>query len=59
MARDAGAELLPDPLHQVRQAPTDMELLIDRMSKTKDNTEFLSSMADAAASMASAGSRRR
>jgi transcription termination factor Rho len=36
-----------------------MELLIDRMSKTKDNTEFLSSMADAAASMASAGSRRR
>jgi transcription termination factor Rho len=36
-----------------------MELLIDRMSKTKDNTEFLSSMADAATSMASAGSRRR
>ena len=36
-----------------------MELLIDRMSKTKDNTEFLSSMADAATSMASAGNRRR
>jgi hypothetical protein len=36
-----------------------MELLIDRMSKTKDNTEFLGSMADAATSMASAGSRRR
>ena len=36
-----------------------MELLIDRMSKTKDNTEFLGSMADAATSMVSAGNRRR
>jgi transcription termination factor Rho len=37
-----------------------MELLIDRMAKTKDNTEFLGSMADAAGtSLASAGSRRR
>jgi len=36
-----------------------MELLIDRMSKTKDNAEFLGSMADAATALASAGSRRR